>query len=72
MKKVYDILEENRFSDTEEVNLLRNAYLKATPYFTNYNSGQEFKVNRRYTRAQIVPIIAELQEALDYYHQIRG
>ena len=72
MKKVYDILQENRFSDTEEVNLLRNAYLKATPYFTNYNSGQEFKVNRTYTRAQIVPIIAELQEALDYYHQIRG
>lgn len=72
MKKVYDIYKANEYSTADEIAIILKAYTKAAPYFNNFNNGQEFKVIRSYTRAQIIPVIEELQEALDYYHQVRG
>lgn len=72
MKKVYDILQTVSNSQEPEVIMLREAFAKANPYFVNYNNGQEFKINRRYIRSEIIPIISELQKALDYYSQVHN
>ena len=52
------------------INGLRTAFENAAPYYKNLNNGQEFKVVRNYTRAQIIPYIIDIQHALDYYYQI--
>ena len=70
MKKVYDIINANKNDDSVELQLLRKAYNKALPFFNNFNNGQEFKVKRDYTRAQLLPMLEELQEAINYYNQV--
>ncbi len=69
-KNVYDILVKNQNSDNPAVHNLRDAFLKAAPYYTNMNNGQEFKVVRNCTRSEIIPYILAIQEALDYYNQV--
>ena len=69
MKKLHDIVVANKSVQSDTMDFVRKIYNSALPYFTNYNNGQEFKVNRSYTRAQLIPVIKDLQEALDYYNQ---
>ena len=69
LKKVYDILEANKNSDDPAVIGLRNAFENASPYYNIYNNGQQIDIKRNYTRAEIIPVIAAIQHALDYYHQ---
>ena len=69
-KKVYDIIQENINSDAPEVLALRVAFQSASPYYIIYNNGQEIKVNRNCTRAEIVSYIIDIQKALDYYYQV--
>ena len=71
MKKLHDIVVKNSSVQSDTMEYVRNIYNHALPYFTNYNNGQEFKVNRSYTRAQIIPIIKDLQDAIDYYNQAK-
>ena len=68
-KKVYDLLHENMTSTASEVERLRIAFANAAPFYTIYNGGQEIKVNRNCTRAEIISYILDIQEALDYYYQ---
>ena len=70
MKKVYDIVKANS-PNAPGLNVLIDAYENAVPYFNNMNNGQEFKVKRSYTRAELDSVIIKLQEALDYYNQVK-
>ena len=71
MKKLHDIVVANSSVQSDTMEYVRKIYNHALPYFTNYNNGQEFKVNRKYTRAQIIPIIKDIQDAIDYYNQAK-
>ncbi len=73
LKRIYDILNlpENKYSEAEEVVLLRTAFESMAPYYTNLNNGQEFKIKRDYPRAEILPYIIRLDEALEYYNTVR-
>ena len=70
LKKVYDVLYANRNSDLPEVVNLRAVFEAAAPYYNNLNNGQEFKIRRDYPRAELIPYILKIQQALDYYYQV--
>ena len=57
--------------DAPGMNVVIAAYEKAVPYFNNMNNGQEFKIKRTYTRAELDSVIIGLQNALDYYSQVK-
>ena len=71
-KKVYDIVKANENSQAPEDLALRLAFQKASPYYAIYNNGQEVKVSRNCSRAQIISALQEIQEALDYYYQVHN
>lgn len=75
-KTVYDIINspENINSEAPEVVNLRNAFDACKPFYKIHNNGQEIKFNRdaNITRAEILPYLVKLCEALDYYYVIRG
>lgn len=72
-KKVYDILKNHTNSDDPAVEGLRAAFYDAEKFYVNHNNGQEFKVVRnKYTRAEIIYALKNIQEALDYYYQVYG
>ena len=71
-KKIYDILKKHPGSTDPAVMNLQQAFTDAAPYYVNHNNGQEFKVVRNYTRAELIPVIKGLQKALDYYYQAYG
>lgn len=72
LKKVYDVLAANRNSELPEVVNLRTAFENAAPYYNNLNNGQEFKIKRDFPRAELIPYILKIQDALDYYYQVHG
>lgn len=72
LKKAYDVLKANQYSDLPEVVNLRTAFENAAPYYNNLNNGQEFKIKRDYPRAELIPYILHIQQALDYYYQVHG
>ncbi|MBE7079525.1 MAG: hypothetical protein E7380_06705 [Clostridiales bacterium] len=49
---------------------LRTAFERAAPFYDVYNGGQEVKVRRNATRAEILPYMIAIQHALDYYNQV--
>ena len=69
-KKVYDILRSEEGNYDPGIIGLRTAFENAAPYYRNLNNGQEFKVVRDYTRAELIPYLIDIQHALDYYYQI--
>ena len=69
-KKVYDLLKKHPNSTDPAVLGLRKAFEDASIFYKNFNNGQEFKVVRdRYTRAEIIYALQNIQEALDYYYE---
>ena len=69
-KKVYDILQKHKGSNDPAIEGLRAAFYDAEKFYVNHNNGQEFKVVRnKYTRAEIIYAIKNIQMALDYYYQ---
>lgn len=68
-KRVYDILQQYRYSDNPAVLGLRKAFEDASIFYNNLNNGQEFKVRRDHTRAEIIRAIKDIQSALDYFYQ---
>ena len=69
-KKVYDIIQKHPSSTDPAVIGLKNAFYEASKFYVNHNNGQEFKVVRnKYTRAEIIYAIKNIQKALDYYNQ---
>ena len=69
LKKVYDILAAHRNSTDPAIVALKKAFDDAAPYYNIYNNGQQIDIKRDYTRAEIIPPIAAIQHALDYYYQ---
>lgn len=72
LKETYNILQNNPFSDADEVKNLRIEFESMAPYYNNYNNGQQFQMKRNATRAEILPYVIRLCEALDYYYQVHG
>ena len=68
-KNVYNIIK-NSSADTPGIDGLKAAFEAAAPYYNNYNNGQEFKVNRSCSRAELIPVIIAIQHALDYYNEV--
>ena len=69
-KKVYDIIKSNGNSTDPAVLGLKKAFEDASIFYRNLNNGQEFKVVRdKYTRAEIIYALKNIQKALDYYYQ---
>ena len=69
-KKVYDILQKHAGIHDPAVEGLRTAFYDAEKFYRNLNNGQEFKVVRdKYTRAEIIYALKNIQMALDYYYQ---
>ena len=69
-KKVYDIIQKHPYSTDPAVIGLKNAFYEAEKFYVNHNNGQEFKVVRnKYTRAEIIYALQNIQMALDYYNQ---
>ena len=72
-KKTYDIIMKHPNSTDAAVEGLRAAFYDAEKFYVNHNNGQEFKVVRnKYTRAEIIYALKNIQAALDYYYQVYG
>lgn len=72
-KKVYDIIQKHPGSTDPAVVGLKKAFEDAAIFYNNLNNGQEFKVVRdKYTRAEIIYALSNIQAALDYYYQAFG
>lgn len=69
-KKVYDLLKTHSSSSDPSIIALRTAFGNASGFYNNLNNGQEFKVKRDSTRAEIIPYLIDIQTALDYYYQV--
>jgi len=70
-KKVYDIIQKHPNSTDPAVLGLRDALYSASKFYIIHNNGQEFKVVRnKYTRAEIIYALQNIQMALDYYNQV--
>ena len=69
LKTIYDILNTNLNSTQPAIVLLRTAFENLAPFYNNYNNGQQFQMKRDATRSRVVPLLQELQKALDYYNQ---
>lgn len=70
LKTVYDIINNSQNTNKAGYSALREAFYNASPFFNIYNNGQEIKVNRKGTRAEIIPYFEAIQVALDYYNQV--
>lgn len=71
-KKVYDILDAHKYSTAADIVQLRAVFEAAAPYYVIYNNGQEIKVKRNCTRAEILGYIEDINIALEYYYQVNG
>lgn len=69
-KTVYDIVNNSANTSKPGYSDLRAAFYAASPFYNIYNNGQEIKVKRISTRAEIIPYLEAIQKALDYYNQV--
>ena len=69
-KTVYDIVYNSANVNKPGWDGLRKAFEDAAPFYNIMNNGQEIKVKRNCTRAEIIPYILNIQTALDYYNQV--
>ena len=70
LKNVYDIVHNSQNTNKAGYLALREAFYNAAPFYNIYNNGQEVKVKREATRAEIIPYIEAIQKALDYYNEV--
>ena len=70
LKDVYAIVYNSQNYTKPGYQNLRDAFSAASPFYNVMNNGQEVKVKRNCTRAEIVPYIEKIQAALDYYNQV--
>ncbi len=69
-KTVYDIVYNPANAGKAGLEGLRKAFEDAAPFYNIMNNGQEIKVKRECTRAEIIPYILNIQTALDYYNEV--
>ena len=71
LKKIYDIIQATLNLDHPAVIQLRTAFDNIRPFINIYNSGAEIKIKRdgNVTRSRLIPLLEDLQEAINYYNQ---
>ena len=70
LKKAYDIVHNSANYSKPGYSVLREAFYAAAPFYNVYNNGQEVKVKRQGTRAEIIPYIEAIQKAMDYFNEV--
>lgn len=70
LKNVYAIVYNSQNVSKPGYQNLSDAFFAAAPFYNVMNNGQEVKVKRNCTRAEIIPYIEKIQAALDYYNQV--
>ncbi len=70
LKTVYDIVHNSANTGKAGYLALREAFYSAAPFYNIFNNGQEIKVKRECTRAEILPYLEAIQECLDYYNEV--
>ena len=70
LKNAYDIVHNSANYSKPGYSVLREAFYAAQPFYNVYNNGQEVKVKRQGTRAEIVPYIEAIQKAMDYFNEV--
>ena len=70
LRRVYQLVHSNSNTSKPGYDLLRQAFENAAPFYNVYNGGQEVKVKRNCTRAEILPYMIAIQNAYDYYYQV--
>ncbi len=70
LRKVYAVVYNSANYNKPGYEGLRTAFEHATPFYTIHNNGQEVKIKRVATRAELLPYIVAIQTAYDYYNQV--
>lgn len=70
LMRVYKIVYNSANYNKPGYDGLREAFEKAAPFYNVYNNGQEVKIKRQATRAELIPYMIAIQHALDYYNQV--
>lgn len=73
LRKVYGVLyKSGNNSGRPGYEGLHTAFVNAAPFYTIHNNGQEVKIKRAATRAELLPYIVAIQKAYDYYSQVNN
>ncbi len=70
LRKVYAIVNNSSNQNKQGYEGLRTAFENAAPFYTVHNGGQEVKIKRQATRAELLPYVLAIDHAYDYYTQI--
>ena len=70
LRKVYAIVYNNANTSKPGYEGLRTAFEQAAPFYTVHNNGQEVKIKRVATRAELIPYIIAVQTAYSYYNEV--
>ena len=71
LKDVYQVLfVKHPSSQDVEILLLREAYDNAMRFYEMRNGGQEFRLDGKATRAELLSVVENLFMAMDYYNQV--
>lgn len=70
LKKVYAVVYSSANVNKPGYEALRAAFEAAAPFYQVHNGGQDVKVRREATRAEILPYMIAIQSAYDYYLQV--
>lgn len=72
LRKVYAVVHTSENYVKSGYEGLRSAFENAAPFYNVYNNGQEVKIKRQATRAELLPYMVAIQSAYDYYNQVNG
>lgn len=70
LRKVYAVVYNSGNYGKAGYEGLRSAFENAAPFYNVHNNGQEVKIKREATRAELLPYIVAIQEAYTYYNQV--
>ncbi len=70
LRKVYAVVYNSSNYNKPGYEGLRAAFENAAPFYTVHNDGQEVKIKREATRAELLPYIVDIQTAYSYYNQV--
>ena len=71
LKDVYQVLfVTHKGSNNTEIVLLREAYEDAMRFYEMRNNGQEFRLSNTATRAELLGVVENLFNAMEYYKQV--
>lgn len=72
LRKVYAVVYDQLNVNKPGHAALKSAFEIASPFYNIHNNGQEVKIKREATRAELLPYIESIQKAYTYYQQVNG